>query len=372
MIETGNHFSIATTPGPSPTTSGAGSRRRSQCRSTAPGRRRPARWPGRRQRPASRPRPGRSSDGEDPADRSRDREDEPLCGVRQVIALAEVGGDDWFGHPVLLGGRRRHQVDVHRHQRSVELRRQAFEIEPLGLAEGPIGRVGQLTELALLRRTEPSGHLDLDGRDRRDLVDQGHESSVDEEQTSVVEPDRHDRVDTGATVLRAVDDQHALVGEVAARGGDRPPRDVVGIGAGRQQLVDRHGFGVVPLLDERVELAWRSSSRRSCQKPRLIMATIAATTRRWKAIHLGRSRNRYMPGERYRPIRGTAMFVVHRPARAALAGWTDGVARLPHPARREDRVDDRDERMGARAGVRRGPTPCRRPRPTRTRSACPT
>ena len=33
-----------------------------------------------------------------------------------------------------------------------------------------------------------------------------------------------------------------------------------------------------------------------------------------------------------------------------LAHWDDGVARLPHPARREDRVDDRDDGVGARAG----------------------
>src|SRR5258706_16103612 len=42
-------------------------------------------------------------------------------------------------------------------------------------------------------------------------------------------------------------------------------------------------------------LNWRRSSRRrSCQKARLTITTTRATTSRWKAIHLGRSRKPYV------------------------------------------------------------------------------
>jgi hypothetical protein len=38
----------------------------------------------------------------------------------------------------------------------------------------------------------------------------------------------------------------------------------------------------------------RWSRRRSCQKPRLIIATMPTITSRWNPIHFGRNRNRYM------------------------------------------------------------------------------
>ena len=90
----------------------------------------------------------------------------------------------------------------------------------------------------------------------------------------------------------------------------------------------------------------RSSSRRSCQNPRLIMAMIAAITSRWNAIHRGRKRKPYLTPMAARTVPPVGRYGRARGTRAA---------RLPPPACREDRVDGGDRRVRRRAGPpRRG------------------
>ena len=67
--------------------------------------------------------------------------------------------------------------------------------------------------------------------------------------------------------------RHSIVVEITGRLG--------------QQRVELDGGSVVAGFDRGVELS-RSSSRRSCQKPRLIIATTAAITTRWNTIQLRR------------------------------------------------------------------------------------
>ena len=105
--------------------------------------------------------------------------------------------------------------------------------------------------------------------------------------------------------------------------------------------------------------ACRSSSRRSCQKPRLIID------------HDGDD-DQQVEGD---PAR-RQQEPVHRGGDGTGAGLRygrrGGAAGLPHPARREDRVDDRDRRVRRRAGAAGRRRATRRGPGTPTRSGSPT
>ena len=77
----------------------------------------------------------RLAHGEHPADHDAGGEDEPLHGVGQVRALGQLG----HRRPAPGTGRsrraRRHQLDVHRHERLGQLRREAVDVDALHLGE---------------------------------------------------------------------------------------------------------------------------------------------------------------------------------------------------------------------------------------------
>ena len=108
--------------------------------------------------------------------------------------------------------------------------------------------------------------------------------------------------------------------------------------------------------------SWRSSSRRSCQNPRLIIATIADDDEQVERRSSGaENRNPYMRR------RLTVAPPVPVPGAAGTVGEVE-LPGLPPPARREDRVDGGDRRVRRRAGPPRCRRPIRRARRTPTRS----
>ena len=157
----------------------------------------------------------------------------------------------------------------------------------------PVDGVAELAAAPFLRRPQPADDLDRSRRRGRDVGAERHEAPLDEQDPPVVELQRGDDDVAGDAALGAVDDAELLVGQVAARRLDGAPLDVVRDRRRTRTSSSGAGGRSMRLVTWALN-AWRSSSRRSCQNPRLIISTMAAITRRWKPIQRGESRNRYM------------------------------------------------------------------------------
>ena len=302
---------------------------------------------------------------EHPSDGDADGEDEPLHRVRQVRSFAERSArrPARAARPPPAGRTSRRSTYTGTTVAG-ELRREAWDVEALRLGE-------------LARRTgRRAGPVrrSCDGRSRpaTSTAPSGGGGDVDAERDEAAVHEQRSgrrRARSGVTTLsparppcERLTTTNCSSGEVRAGDGDRRHSIVVGIGAAgaaRRRAAraaaslraSTLALNVPPLVepaqlpepevdhrhdaddDEQVE----ADPLRPQQEP----VHAAATVSPWLAR-----------------------------VAAALVGWVDGAARLPHPARREDRVDDRDQRLGARAGRAATPTPIRRRRRTRTRSAC--
>ena len=175
-----------------------------------------------------------------------------------MIPLAEIGRDDGFGERTCLGRIRRHEVDVEGYDVTRELRGQARDVDPLHLFEIAVGRIGELAEGPVLRRTDAPDDGDRAGRHGRDVARQGEKAPVDDQDPAVVEPERYRHIAAGPPALGAIHDEEDLVGEVHPGGRDRAPLDLVEhrvavCGTGRHELVEGDGRLVVPGLDRGVE-----------------------------------------------------------------------------------------------------------------------
>ena len=220
----------------------------------------------------------RLAHGQHPADDDGGGEDEPLHGVGQVRALGQLG----HARPAAGTGRPRPAPTTPARRTSARAvpgscgARRSMSRRWTSVSS-PVGAIAELAAAALLRRAQAADDVDLA---RRAPARRSAPSGTKPRSTSRIRPSsseqRRDDEVAGDAALRAVDDDELLVGQVRAGRLDRPPLDAGVVGrrspARRRAApaAGRCGCSTVALN------AWRSSSRRSCQNPRLIITTMAA------------------------------------------------------------------------------------------------